>query len=368
MKKLFSILLATVMLVSLCACGGTSSSSVSMEELYGEWHNREGKQILRLGPNEAKIIKYPSGGAASHEVPKIDGGKLKAGSISTLSIEKTEHGIPLVDTGEGRYIAQGTVFVREENIATIEEITAHTWVNIETGNKLLFEGDKYTHRFANGSGNSGYINTMNVIGDMLYIPYNVDAFQIVFDGDSMHLIGEERGLYITQEAADIILDSQKIKGNIGDTVSARAAKMTVKEITFPEYMGKENTSLLFNRDYGWEHAGDGMVFARIVLDYTNLEKKTIRLHEFMKVSVDYNNGYLYSTEDSNTYCFNSEGIFYRYGLSSGYVMDHASLASDEYVIFIPIAAVAAEDTASPMKLIFEFEGEAGPETVEYTVR
>lgn len=371
MKKALSLLLALVLCLSLCACGnnGTAEAEnnndlhesapnigqITTSDIIGTWHDEKTQQVITVSANEAWLFQYPNGAWGSTMRPEVENNQIIIHDIGTFDIEVVNGELKII-CATSEMIAKDTAFVKCEEITSLEEITGHSWVNLDTGFTLTFTDGFYIHTTADGySSTSSFIQSSCLAGNIYYMP-GIDIFKIVTEGDSFKLVGETLGEYITQEDAREKLKNELV--SIGETAKTELFEITVTEYEFADLLGKDNTTRLFARDISWDDPGDEKVFMIIKFDYVNLDKRAIDMVYDLCVTVDYKDGYEYAsfTEDK-AYIFEDDtnGVFRRCSLDTGgYAMELSPLTSDSYFVAIPVAKVVSTDTESTIIVRFDY--------------
>lgn len=145
---------------------------------------------------------------------------------------------------------------------------------------------------------------------------------------------------------------------LGEKVSGENLEITIKSFEFAEYLGKDNTTRVFERDVSWDKPGDGKVFSIFKFDYTNLAKEEVDMVRDVKFTVDYKDGYEFASfDESKAYIFEDDinGVFRQCCLDSGgYVMNLSPLTSGSFFIAIPVAEIVSTDTESPIQIKVDY--------------
>lgn len=387
MKRIMSACLLLVLLLSLCACSnnGTKNdnagngskaivnvNNITIDDLVGTWHSKDSKQVMTVNTNDVWLFQHPINTTGSPMPPKVENKQLVVSGLGTFDIKNDNGQLKIICTAT-EMIAKDTIFVKCEEIVSLDEITAHAWENPKTGATLTFANGSYTHTAQNGS-MSDSIQWSFLAGDTYYLP-NVDIFKIVVEGDSFKLVGETLGEYITPESASAKAESELM--NLGETAKGQSFEITVKEYEFVEFLGKDNTTRLFARDVSWDDAGDGKVFMVVKFDYMNLDKQEIDMVRDVCVTVNYKDGYEFASHnEEKAYLFEDDinGVFRRCSLDiGGYVMEQSPLTSGSFFIAIPVAEIVSTDTESAINVRFDYGdnikgGASISESVSFRIR
>ena len=112
----------------------------------------------------------------------------------------------------------------------------------------------------------------------------------------------------------------------------------------------------------------GMVFANPSFTLRNLSKNSYDVQNAVSMSVDYNDGFLYTMDDHSSYITHDGGIWTRYasGGGRGQIPTLSPLLTKEYEYFISILDLIETDTDSPLRLIVYLPSQTG--TVEFVYR
>lgn len=370
MKKTISFILLLALLLSLGACGNDSAENannsknsstgvinvkdITIDNLVGTWHSADTKQVMTVNTNDVWLFQHPINTTGSPMPPKVENNQLVIFGLGTFDIESDNGQLKIVCTAT-EMIAKDTTFVKCEEIVSLDEIAAHSWINPDTGATLTFANGSYTHTAGNGSSMNAETQWSFLAGDTYYMP-NVDVFKIITEGDSFKLVGESLGEYITPEAAAIKAESELI--NMGETAKSDFFEITVKEYEFVELLGNDNTTRLFARDVSWDNAGDGKVFMIVKFDYMNLDKQEIDMVRDVCVTVNYKDGYEFASfDEEKAYLFEDDinGVFRRCSLDiGGYVMELSPLTSGSFFVAVPVAEIVSADTESAITVRFDY--------------
>lgn len=369
MKKVLSVILLFVLLISLCACGSTDAAKdITIDDLIGTWHCEQTQQVIILNTSNATLFQYPISIQGTSTPPKIEKKQLVVPGMGTFDIQNDTGALKIVCTAT-EMVAANTVFEKCEETITLDEITAHSWTSPTTGSILTFENGMYTHTDSSGSSFSFETQYTYLAGDTYYLP-DVDIFKIVEDGESFKLVGKTWGEYLTLDAAAAKAASELI--NMGETAKTELFEITAKEYTFAELLGKDNTTKVFTRDVSWDDAGDGKVFMIVKFDYLNLDKREVDLVRDLCITVSYKDGFEFASfEEDKGYLFEDDinGVFRRTCLDSGgYVMALSPLTSGSFFVAIPVAEVVSTDAESPISVRFDYgENIKGGASISETV-
>lgn len=148
---------------------------------------------------------------------------------------------------------------------------------------------------------------------------------------------------------------------LNDTAETDTVKLTVSEFFYEDQIIGSITQL------GKMNPGDGEIWACIGLTLENVGKSQFKPYDVLKATIDYNDGYTYSTKDATSLILNSEmkAYYYRTG---GIGMKLSPLTSEKYCLAISCSPKLREDTESPINVIFELPDGNGTKTFVYKVQ
>lgn len=161
--------------------------SYTSEQFVGNWHCREAKRILRVTLNDVWLINSV-GGRGFNKPFELSGDHFIVKGLGTFRIEDADGRLQLVCVKSSE-IAKDTVFVLEEDVISMEELTAQSWINRTAGEILTFENGEYRYSQRSGA-YLGAISSINMVGDTIYLPGTNKEFTIVRDGEFFKLISE----------------------------------------------------------------------------------------------------------------------------------------------------------------------------------
>lgn len=152
---------------------------------------------------------------------------------------------------------------------------------------------------------------------------------------------------------------------IGDTISTSDMELTLSELTI--------VPTLVVGGINFKPLNDDMIFARFTLTVKNTSKEKLDLDEVLNVKIDYNDGYIYSTEEEDSYIINPDDpvdfrLFTCGHSSHGAIFELSPLASDTVYLGIPCAPLILEDEESPLKAVFTLPDGDGEREFELIVR
>lgn len=150
--------------------------------------------------------------------------------------------------------------------------------------------------------------------------------------------------------------------SLNDTVETDTVKLTVSEFFYEDKLIGD----VF--DLGKLNPNDGEIWACIGLTLENIGKSQIKPYDALTATIDYNDGYKYSTEESTAVIIQYPDMDAYYYKAGGKGMQLNPLTSGQFVLAISCAPKLREDTESPINIIFELPSESGTKTYTYKVQ
>ncbi len=208
---------------------------------------------------------------------------------------------------------------------------------------------------------AGEYNAVKFTGyDVMWISGRPDLKQYTFEDPPIFSLEEGEADLDRQEGA------APIPRSVGETIQTDSVEITLNEFAFQEAVDiGSNISLAAS--------GNDMILACLSLTVKNTDKKPLTPREIMDVTVDYNDGYTYSTSDKLCYLLTKRNdpdvCTFVFGKSAnGADFALSPLASGEYILAIPCTDVVENDETSPLKLVFALPNEGVAERYEYKIR
>ena len=148
---------------------------------------------------------------------------------------------------------------------------------------------------------------------------------------------------------------------LNDTAETDTVKLTVSEFFYEDQIIGSITQL------GKMNPDDGEIWACIGLTLENIGKDQFAPYDILRATIDYNDGYTYSTKDATSLILNSEmkAYYYRTG---GIGMKLSPLTSEKYCLAISCSPKLREDTESPINIMFELPDGSGTRTFIFKVQ
>ena len=197
----------------------------------------------------------------------------------------------------------GSELQAQDSNAVSEDELFGNWREIHTFNNLYLEkgSGTYSSQYEAGvlwSVNNGTLslNSGSLKGD----------FNIISSGDKLYFENDE---YCFKRLEDLTTDTHLLS----DIVSDNTISIKLNELSFEESLPEEHFNKLsdWGINYGEEsNLEEGQVYARLTYELTNNSKTNIQIGDYynrLRIYIDYNDGFLFSTDDSNySYCFDGE--------------------------------------------------------------
>lgn len=323
MRKAISLLLALSMVFALCACGAESiddkyADEVVVEEAYFEY-----------APN---INKYKLYVKAKNQYVNT-GNKALPDRFSAI--------FQLLDK-------DGNIIVDKSNAAD------RVWFfNLEIGQS--------------GWSESHSTYDVDYVESAAYIRF--PAYSIMYHPDRIGWSHEGKltdmpTFPVNIDAAEST-EEQDIVCALGDTAITNNVELTLTDISFQEKIKTSSNGYI-----GTEEA----IFCCLSIEVKNVGKEEIKVKDCLDVSVDYDNGYTYSTTGKKySFLFKADDlqsfVAFRYGGSyTGSSMVLLPLASQKYLLAIPCTSDLMNDSTSPLKVVFKLLDANARQTFTYVVR
>lgn len=406
MRKWIALLLATAIVLSMCACGDSKTDdsvgetvealepsamsiveedsieveaisaepiaedeTISKELLCGVWYGQNYNGKLEI---DGLTIKSTSidGYGKIYNGWEIVGDKINFREEPVFTIVEDETGIRLLSSIDGDEYVQFSYFAESTGLvtsATKEDIQGE-WFCEETGRYLTIEEYEIMAQGSNKAG--GYSVDSYVLEDGV-IDLSSFGRLYVYQGDN----GFELEVISDRELAGIYtkpVEPEAVQLNLGEIFETDFAKFSVTGVTFVDRLNTETASAILTRDRGLTSGGltpgNDQIFVCVSFDFENLAKQEIRIDDVVaEVAVDYNDGYIYDSRSGVRYCFDSFGWYNDYA-GNGYVLSLTPLEKDSYRMFIACPVLLSEETGAPLTVKVTLTGENETELVEYVVR
>lgn len=363
MKKAISLLLALVICLSLCACGNNNVDS--KVEGYAETEAEPSNEATKnndLIEFEEPVLVWEDDNVKIELVSFYqellnwyDKGPVLEKGITVRYYNKTNYGV-IIQLQEA-YLGVDAVQIMHTNGSEspaagkattynymIQHITGSSTSALESMDDLYQLDGKFWVGIKHDP-------SSNMVNESYDVNFSLPS---IMSGESVETPEAE----IIEELA------------MGETASTEFAKFTLTEIEYAERLNTSTGSGILTRDHGLTDAGlvvGNNIFAILRYDFTNMAKESASVIDVVTVTVDYNNGYLYSTDDGLAYTFDSTGFYNNYS-GDGYSLELAPLEADNFKVCIPVAPVVGEDEVSPLQIIVTLQGAGGSETFKYIIR
>lgn len=162
-------------------------------------------------------------------------------------------------------------------------------------------------------------------------------------------------------------DSTVVLLALGDSIKTTDLEITVTDCVF-------QGSVDIGSGVSLAASGDDMILACMTFDIRNLSKELLKVKDILDVKVDYNDGFIYSTQDKFCYLLEAEDndpslLTFKYnGSASGTSFELSPLASDKFILAIPCIDLIGEDDGLPLKIVFTLPNDGQLQTYEYIIR
>lgn len=158
--------------------------------------------------------------------------------------------------------------------------------------------------------------------------------------------------------------------SIGDTASTDVVDFTLKNYSYVDKLDASSlTPISSGSGLG---ASEGMTMFSVEYEITNNGKTELNTTTDVIISVDYNNGFIYSMNDDNTcYIVDEPYVFFKLisdGAGQGASLRVPSLTSKDYTTYIPCSDKLKTDSQSPLVINVQLPTSTGFTTVKYIIR
>ncbi len=405
MKKIVALLLATVMVFALCACGGTSEAgngATVQEEIVSDdventarddAENSAPDNVENTAPDNEEnttpddvenVAPDDTDSAAEEEKPAI--------------IEFTD--VVLVDDDTVR-IELVNFYEQEYNWNTgkqIEKCLTYKVTNKSDHELLIYLEDPYiddesvSRSGVDGVGNAPkpgktasyryriyYNSPADKNGkalDSLDDLYRLEAtFEIMTKIDNK-IVGSYDAVFSLPaifSGEQVAAESEPaVMYQVGDTVSTDILEFTLTGFDYVYHLDPKTYSEKADNSGGSIGPGKDMVFANPEYSIKNIAKESIKSVEVVVFSVDYNDGYKYGMSDGNMcYIVDAPGVLWKWadkGVGQGASMTISPLSSETYQAYIPANALIDTDTESPLLLLVTLATSSGTKDFVFQIR
>lgn len=350
MKRIWALILVVVMCLSLCACNNGVGSALESDNETSSDNSIIKFENVVLFEDEAIKLELANFYAEDHNWVE---GTQNEKCFTVKATNKTNHEVTchtdklyLGDNTEKLYVCilSGTIAPDPEKSGYYDFIVAYDTVPEHTAldsleDLYLLNGTFKVYEKYNGS---QYIDN-----------------DYTFEFDVQAAINGEPAV-----PADKYSDAQKL--SVGETAITDTAEITLTKVEYADALNWLTGSGVFSKEYGLTDAGmvsGSNIYALLYFDVVNTDKTEARIDKMItNITIDYNGGYLYGTEDHSYFIFDSWGRYRNF--LEGYVLDLAALEEDQFKYAIPVAPAVRDNTAAPMRIIVELKDE----TFVYTIR
>ena len=325
MRKIVAFLLALTMVFALCACGASSGGNVKadVEEVLFEIEDIE-HEIYNSGVLSVKYL-------------------LK--NLSESDFATVELTYQVFDENDNKVSTDTTICLMSLHgdsvwgnlAAPLKEGQAGGYIRFIDAKAYIMEGN-------NPTGNVEKILSADVVENVF--PFG-NCTSDSTNGDDGNL--------------------SNVTLSVGEKIQTDSVEITLNKLAFQGSVG-------IGSGVSLAASGDDMILACLSFDIRNISKDTLLVRDFMNVVVDYNDGFIYDTQDKYCYLVEAEDndpsvLTFKYDRSaSGTEFKLSPLQSDKFVLAIPCADVLGEDTTSPLKIIFTLPDGNSTQNYEYVIR
>lgn len=422
MKKKLAFILFLSVILSLCACGNSESSATIPSDNVDSHLASDEQSTESLLDNSQMIgvgskIALSFGNLLIQEYGYSE--KVEAYILVTRSTSKrTVNGVTTEQTSEKQiphylskkddyifFALKGTITNTSSNEINYEEITSKAFFVPDVERKLnIFTGkplDDSTEKTL-AAGESSDI--------LLYTTVPIDQFEsengalVLFDNTRMGISPDEAHYYASigfEEEDGASISKEQLLTMIPTEVNELAPEEKEPETTAGEPIEKQpsttgaaegnavkiegvsvgftdtlpsviRSSTQYKADSDRYSISDSEIYAVIQFTLTNLTKEEIKIADIkdnFMVELNYNNGFVYST-DSEKYCFFVSGgnyMFLSKNASMGKTISVTPLATIDVTLYIPCAKAVSEEADKPLVVTF-ISTYAGRESFDFLIR
>lgn len=159
---------------------------------------------------------------------------------------------------------------------------------------------------------------------------------------------------------------ETVRLSVGETLKTDSLEITLKDLAF-------EGSVDIGSGISLGASGDDMLLACLYFDIKNISKELMLVRDVLDVKVDYNEGFIYNTQDKYCYLLEAEDndpsvCTFKYdGHASGTEFKLSPLSSDKFMLAIPCAQAVSEDNTSPLKVVFTLPNGDTAQNYEYII-
>jgi len=160
--------------------------------------------------------------------------------------------------------------------------------------------------------------------------------------------------------------AEAVRLSVGETLKTDSLEITLKDLAF-------EGSVDIGSGISLAASGDDMLLACLYFDIKNISKQSVLVRDVLNVKVDYNEGFIYNTQDKYCYLLEAEDndpsvCTFKYdGPASGTEFKLSPLSSDKFMLAIPCAQAVSEDNTSPLKVVFTLPNGDTTQSYEYII-
>lgn len=331
MKKIFALLLALSMVLALCACGGEKEASNGLSVSDSDLSEKVTFEIkdleYQIYNNGVLSIKFLLGNLSEFDFSSVnltyqvfDEEDNKVSTNSIIGFMSMH--------GESAWCGPATQQLKEG----------------QTGGYIRFiDAEAY---ITEGNNPSGNIKTI-LKGDVLDNVFPFGSCTLESTNDDGNAVEAERL-------------------SVGETLKTDSLEITLKDLAF-------EGSVDIGSGISIAASGDDMLLACLYFDIKNISKEPMLVRDVLDVKVDYNEGFIYNTQDKYCYLLEAKDndpsvCTFKYdGYASGTEFKLSPLSSDKFLLAIPCAQAVSEDNTSPLKVVFTLPNGDTTQSYEYII-
>ena len=192
-----------------------------------------------------------------------------------------------------------------------------------------------------------------------------DVHAIVFTGSTYEEYGQPLAVNVPLKENTTFYVSALVKGEecaMGDIISTDSVNIKLTDISFEPFIIGSTTYFPAESD---------MIFALLEIELENVSKTRIAVTDFLNVTIDFNDGFLFGTADYESILLDEKGdmrIFVYAKQGRGENMGLSPLTSQTYTLAIPCARLVGEDQESPLSVKFCLPDEGAEKIFTCVVR
>ena len=348
MRKAISLLLVLSMALVLCACGSggsAGSADTAKEEGAAVSSDETAKDLISI--EEFSIDN--DYGYRYVKIRNLSGETIPVFLCDYIFMDNSGD---IIDTTG--FIFEDSLMVDDGQAFTVKD--AHVVAGGDYSKIAMVKFTGYTIR-DELNGNVLWAKEYRFIDPPKFIRNSDGTFSKYSESDGVAL---SDALSSVESPDEDITDADVY--TLNDTVETDTVKLTVSEFFYEDQLIGELGQL------GKLNPSDGEIWACIGLTLENIGKSQIKPYNVLNVTIDYNDGYEYSTDESIAAIISHPDLDAYYYKVGGKGMSLSPLTSGQYCLAISCSPKLREDTESTIHVIFELPCENGTKTFTYKVQ